>query len=167
MNSNDFLLDNIDFLFQETERIENLLKKYLEKIVFITRASFGALYLNNNPDGKEKKIKLFSKIGNYDAPNFISNNDKLYCFLNESREFVVLTRRKESSFSSILLNGNMRSGIAITVINKNLINAVIILNFINNKKINNAMIMQIEKFKKIIDLMQEYFISDKLSNIAD
>jgi hypothetical protein len=157
MINNDFLLDNIDFLFQRTEKKETLLKKFLEKIVFITKASFGALYLNNDTESKEKKIKLIFKIGNYEAPNFLSNSSKLFYFLNESREFVVLTRRKESPFSTVLLNENMSAGIAIPIIYNNLIYAVIILNFIKSDILNKAMIMQIEKFNKITGIMQEYF----------
>lgn len=157
MNDNDFLLDNIDFLFQETEKIENLLKKYLEKIAFITKSSFSALYLSNDPENIEKKLKLFLKIGNYNAPNFILCKDKLYFFLNESREYVVLTERKESPFSSILLNDDMRAGAAIPVFNKDFFNAVIILNFVSSQMLNNSVIIQIEKFKKIICLMEEYY----------
>ena len=150
----DLLLDNIDFLFRDTETIEKLLKKYLEKIIFISKSPFGALYAVNKAGIRERKLKLLKKIGNFDAPNFISSDNDLFYFFNISREFVVLTERKDSPFSTVLLNEEVNAGIGIPFFLKGSIYSVIILNFIDKENLNFGIMENVEKFNKLIAVMQ-------------
>ncbi len=81
---------------------------------------------STNKDGSIFKLAI--KKGYPSVPDIISSDSEFIQFINESRELVCLNTKKNSPFRDILLTGKMESGLAISILQKNIIQDILIVN---------------------------------------
>ena len=108
-NENDILDETVRLCaaLSRENRLSQLINILVEQCLDISRSELAGLYLYPGQGGDPK---LIFKRGWYELPAEMDRQSELISFLEDCRESVVLLERKDSPFSSILLNPGMNSG---------------------------------------------------------
>lgn len=102
-------------LISQELNYRELMSILVEQSIDVTSSDLACLYIFPNPEHGTDAAgdpRLTYRRGRYLAPKNIEQNSVLVEFLLESKEAVVLTERKKSPFSGILLDPSMNSGVA-------------------------------------------------------
>jgi adenylate cyclase len=110
---------------------------------------------------EETHVRLLYRRGNFTVPVLFASNSDPFEFVVESNETVVLTERKPSFFSQLLLHASMNSGVISPVGTRDKVYGFVVLNSSVPLFFSRSRLMGAEA---IIKLAGEYFHNSVLHN---
>jgi adenylate cyclase len=105
-----------------------LISILVEQSLDVTYSDLACFYIFDNPESRTGSAELLYKRGRYDVPAAFYEENDLLDFLKDCKEAVVLLSKESIHFKSILLNPEMKSGIALPVFSHNIYMGILILN---------------------------------------
>ena len=102
-------------LMSEEFQFQTLISRLVEQAQDVTQSDLSALFLYEDPEARRSRLKLVYKRGRYDIARSLPASDDVVEFVRDCGEVVVLTERKPSPFLGLLLQEEMKSGVAVPI----------------------------------------------------
>jgi len=136
--------------------VKHIISSLTEQLFDITGCDLACFYSLS-----DSGVRLLYKRGKHEVPEILNKYNELFQFIIEAKETVVLTERKKSPFSSLLLNKTMESGTASPIGTKKTVYGFVILNSSNKNFFNRKLLTVVES---ISQLTGQYFHNSFLHN---
>lgn len=136
--------------------IKRFVASLTEQLFDVTGADLACFY---SLEGRT--ARLMFRRGRWDVPRALSPRSEPLVFIRESRETVVLTGRKQSLFLPLLLHPDMGSGIAAPLVSGKQVEALVMLNSLEEEFFNRRRLRFTETLMKMAG---EYFHNAVLHN---
>ena len=112
-------------LLARERNFKDLVNVFVQQAQDISRADLTAFYIFEDPEDRKSDLKLILKRGRYSVPETISGTRELVVFTRECKEALVfnnkadagkLQRPAPSFFKEVLINEEMKSGMALPIV---------------------------------------------------
>ena len=144
------------FVISKGLDIKTFISSLIDQIFDITGSHIACFY-----SLEESRVRLLYRRGNYPVPEWFSRKKDPFDFVVESNETVVLTERKPSPFSPLLMHDSMNSGVVSPVGTATTVYSFVILNSRKPQFFTRIRLMGVEA---LVKLAGEYFHNSLLHN---
>ncbi|MFW6181697.1 MAG: adenylate/guanylate cyclase domain-containing protein [Spirochaetota bacterium] len=147
-----YMLDDVvraSFAVYRGLDVRRFIASLTEQLFDVTGANLACFYSLEGPSAR-----LMYRRGRFEVPRTLSAREEPLAFIGDSRETVVLTARKHSPFLPLLLHRDMGSGIAAPLVSGNRVEALVILNSLEEEFFNRRRLRFTET---LMQMAGEYF----------